>query len=226
MWQKVVSWVLVVLSIVGALLGRVLDVEDISRASAESLWTMAIVCFFIGVPWTILSFQSETSKDLRELQRLITLQSKNLDNLGVDHRGLRQRVEMLASTQSQRVADSLASVQPLKGSLKERAVILSRQLLGFVESTSIAHASPVQFGDQRNEAQRLVDEITEERELALKLQVTYNKEFAARVIDMRNELSAMGLEDKWLDTFYLKPGDRMSMRIIGERIGVLALKIE
>ena len=104
------------------------------------------------------------------------------------------------------------------GTSKERALKLSDSILTFLLSRSLGappYPKSENWDADTNKMRRYSDQTRGE----------FSKQFMPEIIAVRDALAREGLVDEELDRFYDHPTNQIGMRIIGERIGALALQL-
>lgn len=101
--------------------------------------------------------------------------------------------------------------------LKERALLLSTQILKFVSDLK-EPPSP--------KPDTWTKDVQASNDYYLQTKKMFSLNFGAKVISIHDELKENGLEDNELNIFYENPTNPLGMTRVGERIGALALKLK
>lgn len=134
-------------------------------------------------------------------------------------------VQQIADSHQQSIVRLMNAFNDPAAGLKRRALELSERLLDFIYDR-IQNLPPlprVLITTFRN-----LDDTPEMQELAKyehNTMAVYNTRFAAKVKAIRDEFAAQGLIDEPLESLYDDVQESGYIRIIGERIGVLAEQI-
>ena len=104
------------------------------------------------------------------------------------------------------------------GTLKNRALALSKEILGFLLDRQRLEPSMPRSDSWANDTEKIVRYSTDTNGL-------FSRNYGAKVIAVRNEFAARGIADPELDSFYEHPTNMIGMRIVGERIGALGERI-
>jgi hypothetical protein len=195
-----------------AVLGGISQVRPPRSQDAVELYVVSFVILgLIGV--TMIVWQSHRSqvseRKTQEFQKALVDEVSQL-------RESSTRVE----TSLANVTNQLAGVRGApETSLKRRALQLSADILQFISERN--HNEPPLPGPAtwKEDTDRLIRYSRETMDL-------YSQQFGARVIATRNELAGRGLNDAELDRFYEHPTNPIGVRIVGERIGALAIRLQ
>ena len=115
---------------------------------------------------------------------------------------------------AEREFDAIVEVQ--QHELMESAANLSREILAYVDGR--IRAAPPRPQDASTWEQDVAEWAAFERDTA----AGYRQRFALRVRTTRSALTFRNLRDRDLDALYQQPANASQIRIIGERLGVLA----
>jgi len=188
--------------ILGALAFLVPTLAEPMSPREKAIWSGV---FFVVAYVEIVAIKRDRQKQREQFERI---QGRFTELQTVIVAEMRTRVRLDAAT---------AAHVP-EASLKRRGLTLSDEILRFLLDRQRDAVPLPRMGTWEQDAGAMI--AYSEGTMAL-----YSQRFGARVIAMRNELADAGLTDPELDQFYEHPTNPIGIRIVAERLGALAERL-
>lgn len=106
-----------------------------------------------------------------------------------------------------------------RASLKARATYLSQDILRFARERQEEDPRPIPRAESwATDTEKMI-------RYSAQTQALYSERYAVKVRALRDDLDALGIRDRELDSYYEHPTNILGLRALGERLGALAERL-